>query len=110
VVHLDGKQFVSFYLVDHAQKEYDRRRFILPIHTQKTIKNSFGIAEQRFVIKTFIRLFETDFEIELTLANRSNMEFPVLLGRRILKKKFIVDVAKKHQSLKSYQKKHKIKH
>ena len=58
------------------------------------------MVEQRFVISTFIRLFEEDIHLDITLADRSLMEYPVLLGRKLLKKRYIVDVSRTNQSLK----------
>jgi hypothetical protein len=39
-----------------------------------------------------VRLFNETFEIEISLRDRSNMEFPMLLGRSFIRKKFLVDV------------------
>ena len=99
-IDIDGERFVKFTLLDPEQTQYHKKEFVLPIHNEKLIKNSFGMVEQRFVISTFIRLFEEDIHLEITLADRSLMEYPVLLGRKLLKKKYIVDVSRTNQSLK----------
>ena len=39
---------------------------------------------------------DENFDLELSLADRSLMEYPLLLGRKALNKKFIVDVSKIH--------------
>ncbi|HPQ07910.1 MAG TPA: RimK/LysX family protein [Bacteroidia bacterium] len=62
---------------------------------KKSIKNTSGIAEERFVIKTTIILANRKIKISLSLTNRSEMKYPVLLGRKAIKGKFIVDVEKK---------------
>ena len=42
---------------------------------RRTVKSSSGISEERFVIRTPVKLGAEKFEIELTLANRDTMEY-----------------------------------
>ncbi len=55
------------------------------------VKSSNGIAQNRYEIKTKIRLFNKSYQISLSLSNRKEMRFPVLLGRKFLNPKFVVD-------------------
>lgn len=64
--------------------------------TQKKIKNSFGEMEERYVIKTLIRLGKKNIRSTISLSNRDNMRYPVLIGRRLLKGKFLIDVNQIH--------------
>lgn len=64
----------------------------------RLVKSSNGQSEERFAVKTTIRLFNKLYKIELTLSKRCEMKFPVLIGRKFLKNKFIVDVSKKNTS------------
>ena len=43
------------------------------------------------VVQSNIRLFQKVYKISLTLSSREDMRFPVLIGRKFLTKKFIVD-------------------
>jgi hypothetical protein len=99
------EDYVSFNLLDHTHPLYHKKSFLLPVHKQKTVKNSFGQTQTRFVIKTKIMLLDKTYDIELALADRSKMDFPVLLGRRLLRRGFIVDVSKKYLSTKNIKKK-----
>lgn len=56
-----------------------------------TVRSSNGLKEERYEVASNIRLFEKLYKISLTLNDRSEMRFPVLLGRKFLSKKFIVD-------------------
>lgn len=57
------------------------------------IKSSNGKREKRFVIQTYISLKDTKYPITLSLADRSAMRWPVLIGRRFLRaNNFLVDV------------------
>jgi hypothetical protein len=60
---------------------------------EKKIKSSFGQIEERFVIKTKIKLFDRVIRAEFSLSDRTEMKYPILLGRKLLRNRFIVDVS-----------------
>ncbi len=93
------KQFVRFVPLDDRFGSPDKA-YTLPFHSERKIKNSFGQEENRYIITTRIVLFEETFHIELSLRNRADMEFPILLGRSFIRKKFLVDVSKSNLSKK----------
>lgn len=68
--------------------------------SQKKVKSSNGQIENRYLIHTEIFIFNELYPIALTLSERGSMKYPVLLGRKFLTKKFIVDTAKKNLSFK----------
>ena len=60
------------------------------------VRNVHGIRE-RYRIKTTIRLQDgKDYPIELTLVDRKHMKYEVIIGRRFLDKKFVVDVSQEN--------------
>jgi len=71
---------------------------------KRSIKGSFGISEERLIIKTPIAIGEETFEIELSLANRNTMEFRMLLGREAMTDRYLINPAEKHL-LKVYSRK-----
>ena len=93
--------------LDPKHEKYHEKFFLFKNFTQKNVKSSNGIVETRFTIKTEILIFNKIEEIELTLTERGSMKYPVLLGRKFLSKKIIVDTVKKNLS---FKKKSKIKH
>lgn len=62
----------------------------------KKIRNSFGEMEERFVIKTVMQIGRKKIRSSISLSNRDQMRYPVLVGRRLIKGKFIVDPAQIH--------------
>ena len=58
---------------------------------KRSIKGSFGISEERLIIKTPITIGEDTFDIELSLANRNTMEFKMLLGREAMANRYIIN-------------------
>jgi hypothetical protein len=97
---VDGQ--LEFILLDEEHPEFTGMKFIFKKFTQREIKNSFGIAEQRYIIKTTIKIFNKVIRTEFSLSDRESLRYPVLLGRKILRKRFLIDVTKKNLS---YQKK-----
>lgn len=89
----DGQPYVSFRPLD-ADFAGGHRACVLPLHAQRTTKNSFGQLEHRYVIHTQARMFGELFDIEISLRDRSAMRFPMLLGRSFVRGKFIVDVGR----------------
>jgi hypothetical protein len=63
---------------------------------QKVIKNSFGEMEERYVIRTAVKIGGRRIRSVISLSNRDNMRFPVLIGRRLIKGKFLIDVKQVH--------------
>lgn len=58
---------------------------------QREVRNSGGQAELRCCIRTDITLNDQTWPIELTLTNRDNMGFRMLLGREAVRGRFLVD-------------------
>jgi hypothetical protein len=81
----NGKQLLSFRLFNNTTYEVED-------YTRKKIKNSFGEMEERYVIKTLISIGKKKIKTTISLSDRGNMRYPVLIGRRLLKGKFIIDV------------------
>lgn len=60
------------------------------------VKSSNGKREKRYFINTTINLQGETYEISLSLADRSQMKWSVIIGRRFIRKhKFLLDVNKK---------------
>ncbi len=57
----------------------------------RRVRNSGGAVDVRPVILTHAVLFGRRFPVELTLANRDEMGFRMLLGREALRGRFLVD-------------------
>jgi hypothetical protein len=87
-------------LLDPSHPDYQQKTYRTSEFREKLIKSSFGQTEYRYAIKTDIILFGQKYHVELTLADREKMQFPILIGRNVLRRNFIVDVGKKNLSFK----------
>ncbi len=83
--HEGDKKILSFRLFNN--ESYQVEEF-----TRKKIKNSFGEMEERYIIKTLISIGRKKIKTTISLSDRGNMRYPVLIGRRLLKGKFIINV------------------
>lgn len=83
--NINEKQILTFRLFNNSIYQVDE-------FTRKKIKNSFGEMEERYIIKTLIAIGRKKIKTTISLSDRENMRYPVLIGRRLLKGKFIVDV------------------
>lgn len=92
----NGKQVLCFKLLDNTHPEYSEQVHEFSEFFRKKIKNSFGEMEERYIIKTRVKIGKKNILTTLSLSDRENMRYPVLIGRRLLKGKFIVDVNKIH--------------
>lgn len=84
---------LHFKLLDPSHPDYNRQEQTFSEYTQKEIKNSFGEVEKRYIIKTVIKIGRKRIKSVISLTDRGNMRYPVLIGRKLLKNRFIVDVA-----------------
>jgi hypothetical protein len=92
---------LSFYLPAH--KGQKKQRFVAEQFELKRVKNSFGQAELRYVVKTSVVIFGKTIHTEFSLADRTSMRFPVLLGRKFLRNRFLVDVTLENLSFQQKQ-------
>jgi hypothetical protein len=93
-----GKKLLQFKVLDPTHPLYIKKKFIFRNFTKTVIRNSFGEEEERYVIRTKIKVFGKNYQTEFTLANRMEMRYPILLGKKFLEGKFLVDVSEKDLS------------
>lgn len=97
-ITIDGKNFIRFKLLDPEHPFYNNKEFTTKNYASKLVKSTNGISEKRFLVETEIVIFNEIFPIHLTLSERKDMKFPILLGRKFLNKKFVIDTTKTNLS------------
>lgn len=60
----------------------------------KNVKSSNGVADRRYTISGHIEIGGIVYKTPFTLTNRGGMRYPILIGRKLLSRKFIVDSSK----------------
>ena len=85
----DGEQYVRF-AVDFAEQQV--RQVCEAVHIDwRGITSSNGKTQRRRIVKTPLKIGEVEFRTEISLADRSDMKFPMLIGRSSLRRRFVVD-------------------
>lgn len=82
-----------FKLLDPSHPEYNEQEQRFTDFSKKEIKNSFGDLEERYIIKTKVKIGNKTINTLISLTDRGNMRYPVLIGRKLLKNRFIVDIS-----------------
>ncbi len=72
------------------------RQACVPIADKRSIISSNGIKEVRYVVQTDLQVGTRQVTIELSLTNRKQMQFPMLVGREAIKQCAIVDPSKSY--------------
>lgn len=88
-----GKPYVTFDIHPDIHNVSHLVSCTAPLSDIRKVKSSNGEAEQRYVIKTPITLGDKTWAIEITLTDRSDMNYLMLLGREALGDQFLVDPA-----------------
>jgi hypothetical protein len=86
-----GKNSIlRFSPFDHPEITIEAAEFIT-----KHVRSSNGDANIRYFISTTIHLQGKDFPIQISLADRTEMKWPMLIGKRFLQdNNFLVDVSR----------------
>jgi len=93
-VEQEGKKYIRFVLLDEGHPEYHGRVFETDIFEEKRVRSSNGEIQHRYVVPVTIRLKGLELKAKLSLSNRKDLRYPILLGRKVLKKHFIIDASK----------------
>ena len=83
-----------FKLLDESHPNYNQKIYSFSNYGKRKIKNSSGVFESRFTIKTTIRIGRKKIQASISLTDRGGMKYPVLIGRKLLNKRFVVDVSR----------------
>lgn len=92
-VHLkqiNNEDVLFFSPFDHPEIEINTKVF-----TRGIVRSSNGEEEERFFVSTKIMIAGRIYPITITLADRTVMQWDILIGKRFLKENnFLVDVSK----------------
>lgn len=94
-VEKKGQTYVQFSVHPlHGSEKISVRCEALLVD-RRYVRSSNGHRELRHVIRTNLAMGEEAWGIEITLADRAKMEYRMLLGRRALASRFLIDPGRK---------------
>ena len=81
----NGEQWLSYRLSPIPGIESITLYCESKIFSTRQIKSSNGVVQMRYVIETLLNIGDQEQNIKMTLANRDEMGFRMLLGREAMK-------------------------
>jgi hypothetical protein len=90
---------LQYTLFDAASEYYTGQVLRTRAFNTRVIISSIGVKEERYAVRLLILVSGRRIRAHFTLANRSSQKYPVLVGRNILRGKFLVDVERGHNEL-----------
>lgn len=91
VEKLGGKRILCCHFLKRSHKVVRFEKF-----KRKKVKSSNGTLQSRYVVQLTIKLASIVKTTDVTLTNRSTMNYSVLLGRKFLKDDFLIDVSRSY--------------
>jgi hypothetical protein len=90
-VRRGGALWIRFEL--HPMQRSERMKVTCEARAidERTVRNSGGGVERRYIIVTLLQLGDQSWPIELALANRDQMGFRMLLGRTALQGRALIE-------------------
>ena len=87
----NGRRMVRFG-IHPLQRRKDLQFYCeAPVLEQRRVKDSGGHFENRYVIQTTAKLGAVSWPIDITLTNRDPMLFRMLLGRKAVENRFLIN-------------------
>ena len=94
LISKNGGDWIHFDVHPDQNDDSTIKSCMVRLTDRRWVTNSGGTREKRFVIETPIRICNKEWPIILTLCNRDEMGFRMLIGRSAIKGKYMVDPAK----------------
>ena len=92
-IFIDDEKFVHFTLLDEVHPAYHGKKIKMPLYKLKKVKSSNGSVQLRASIKVDMLFFGRKYKTVISLTDRSDMKYPMLIGRKFLTGRFLVDVS-----------------
>ncbi len=90
----DGAAYVRFVVHPLQRRAKPEITCVAVVIDHRNVTDSGGRVELRYVIRTSLKLGKSRWPIELTLTNRDQMGFRMLIGRQALRRRYIVDTGR----------------
>ncbi|MCB0411846.1 MAG: ATP-dependent zinc protease [Bdellovibrionales bacterium] len=86
-----GHPRVRFKVCPDPAKSHRLHQIEAPMLEKRHVRSSIGFQTQRPVILTLVKIAGQEWPIEITLIDRTDMGFPMLLGRTAIRGRFFID-------------------
>lgn len=93
-LHMDDDYRLHFVLFAKDSAYYSGREHSTMAYKVRLVRSSNGTAQVRYSVKLTVVIAGRKVRGSFTLADRSQNTYPILVGCRLLYRKFLVDVSK----------------
>jgi hypothetical protein len=100
-----GAAYVRFVLHPLQRRKTPEISCVALVIDQRHVTDSGGRMEERYVIRTTLQLGKSLWPVELTLTNRDQMGFRLLIGRQAVRRRYLVDPSRSFVTRKRKKKK-----
>jgi hypothetical protein len=90
-IEVEGEPVADFEIHPRQRSASDAVRVQYPIAGWRKIRSSNGAIQERPVIRTKLKLAGVCWPVDVTLTNRDEMGFRMLIGRAAIRRRFYVD-------------------
>lgn len=92
----DGREYVRFKVYPKQRSTENIIECTAPVFDRRSVRSSSGESSDRFVILTSVQWMGDQWQIEMTLADRSEMGFRMLLGRQAMRGRLLIDPSRSY--------------
>jgi hypothetical protein len=96
VHEVDGQEWVRFSIHPWQRSDEDVAELSLPVIDRREVRSSNGQTEQRYAVALDVTLAGRTITTVMTLSNRDEMGFRMLIGREALERGFLVDSSRSY--------------
>ncbi len=104
-LHIDDDYTLHFSLFGQGSRYYTGMRHTTKAYKVRFIRSSNGATQVRYSVKLTVVIGGRKVRASFTLADRSQNTYPILIGNKLLYRKFLVDVSRNDVTLKTHRKK-----
>jgi hypothetical protein len=103
-VEIQQNKCLDVVFLDESYKGFVNHKIRFTKYIKKKVKSSTGDEQERYFIQMPITLFGKDYLTDFSLTTRNGLKNPVLIGRKLLNKQFLIDTSKTNLSFKDKKK------
>jgi hypothetical protein len=89
----ESKGMLSVVFLGEGSPLYTGKKTVFEEFATTSVTNSTGGTEERYKVRLLVEIGGRRVRAWFTLANRSKQTYPILIGRNILRGKFVVDIS-----------------
>lgn len=93
-IRMNAKNQLEFRLFGPKSPLYTGETLTARKFSVKQVRSSNGQVSMRYCVPLMVKISDRTIRANFTLANRARNRFPILIGRKTLQNKFLVDVSK----------------